>query len=39
MQIKKIIAVLGIGLLAVGVLAGCGSNTDKTEKKADVKKV
>ena len=39
MQIKKIIAVLGIGLLAAGVLAGCGSNTDKTEKKANAKKV
>ena len=39
MQIKKIIAVLGIGIMAAGVLAGCGSDTDKTEKKANVKKV
>mgnify|MGYP003585416561 FL=1 len=39
MQIKKIIAVLGIGIMAAGVLAGCGSNTDKKEKKANAKKV
>ena len=37
MQIKKMIAVLGIGIMAAGVLAGCGSDTDKTEKKANVK--
>ncbi|MGL5206496.1 MAG: transporter substrate-binding domain-containing protein [Acidaminococcaceae bacterium] len=39
MQIKKIIAVLGVGLLAAGVLAGCGSDAEKTGEKTDVKKV